>query len=72
MRMADDTIPKLLLSAKEAAAALAICEKTLWSYTAPRGAIPAVRIGKRCLYDVRDLLRAVDSMKGGEFNEHPC
>lgn len=46
---------RLLLDAREAAQALGICEKTLWSATRPRGSIPCVRIGKRCLYSVKDL-----------------
>lgn len=56
---------KLLLDAHEAAAALGICEKTLWTLTHPRGDLPAVRIGRRCLYDQRDLLAWIDRQKGG-------
>lgn len=60
--------PKLLLSAREAAKALSICEKTLWSHTRPRGTIPAVKIGTRTLYDPRDLesfiVRAKDAPNG--------
>lgn len=41
---------KLLLSAREAAAALSICEKTLWSMTQPRGPIPVVRLGRSVRY----------------------
>lgn len=39
-------IEPLLLTAREAAAALRISTKTLWSLTEPRGTIPAMRIGK--------------------------
>jgi len=43
---ADGTpVPRLLLTAREAAAVLSISERTLWTYTAPRGPIPAVRPG---------------------------
>lgn len=46
---------RLLLTAREAAAALCVCEKTLWSMT-QRGAIPAIRIGKRGVrYSLDDL-----------------
>lgn len=57
--------PKLLLSAREAAGGLAICEKTLWTHTEPRGTIPCVRIGARVLYDPRDLAAWIDRQKKG-------
>ena len=59
------TVPKLLLSAREAAMALGVCPKTLWSWSRPRGPIPVVRIGTRTLYDPRDLQAAIDRLKGG-------
>ena len=46
---------KLLLTTKEAAESLGICEKTLWKLTQPRGDLPVVRIGTRVLYDPADL-----------------
>ena len=60
------SIPKMLLSTREAAAALSICEKTLWSNTQPRGDLPCVRIGTRVLYHVADLTGWIESKKGGE------
>ena len=61
------TIPlKLLLAAREAAEALSICEKSLWTLTVPRGDLPAVRIGRRVLYDPRDLRDLIDRRKGAE------
>ena len=57
--------PKLLLHAREAAAALSVCEKTLWSMTEPRGDLPCVRIGRRVLYSVDDLRRWIDQKRGG-------
>lgn len=58
---------RLLIPAREAAAALSICEKTLWSMTEPRGDLPAVRVGRRVLYDPDDLRRWIDAQKkGGE------
>jgi len=37
----------LLINSRDAAKALSISEKTLWSLTAPRGPVPAIRIGER-------------------------
>ena len=62
--MASEAFPKLLLSAREAARALSICEKSLWSATRPRGPIPVVRIGHRVLYDPADLRKWIDAAKG--------
>ena len=56
---------KLLLAAREAAEALSVCEKTLWSLTQPRGDLPCVRIGRRVLYDVADIRKWIESKKGG-------
>lgn len=64
---AADPVPRvarLLLTPREAANALAICEKTLWSITAPRGPLPAVRIGRAVRYDLTDLQAFVDGQKG--------
>ena len=59
---------KLLLSAREAAAALGICEKSLWNFSQPRGPIPSVKIGSRVLYSPGDLRKAIERMKkGGEI-----
>ena len=60
---------KLLLSAKEAAQALSICEKTLWSMTTPRGTLPAVKIGTRVLYDPADLTAWINTKKEGGGNQ---
>lgn len=57
--------PKLLLTAREAASTFSVCEKTLWSITEPRGDLPAVRIGRRVLYDPTDLRRWIDAQKKG-------
>ena len=48
---------KLLLTPCEAAEALSICEKSLWSLTAPRGPIKCVRLGRSVRYSP-DALRA--------------
>jgi excisionase family DNA binding protein len=52
----------LLLTPREAARALAIGERTLWSLTR-RGEIPVVRIGRAVRYDPRDLDVYVQAQK---------
>ena len=53
--------PKLL-TARDAAKALAVCEKTLWALT-DRGEIPVVRIGRSVRYDPQDLSRWIEWQK---------
>jgi excisionase family DNA binding protein len=60
--IAPDSISKLLLTAREAARALAISERTLWSLT-NNGDIPSVRIGRAVRYDPRDLDRWIERQK---------
>ncbi len=50
----------LALRPREAAKALGISERMLWSLTAPRGTIPAVRIGTCVLYPVTGLQAWLD------------
>jgi excisionase family DNA binding protein len=52
----------LLLTAPEAAKALAISPRTLWSLT-QRGDIPCVRIGRSVRYDLEDLRAWIASRK---------
>ena len=59
----DRQVPVLLLSAREAAAALSIGRRKLWELT-NRGEIPCVRIGRAVRYDPRDLLGWIDRQKG--------
>ena len=54
--------PKLLLSAREAAA-LSVSERTLFSLTTPRGPIPSVRLGARVLYPVAALQKWIDAQQ---------
>lgn len=56
------TAGKLLISPREAAKTLSVCEKTLWTLT-KRGQIPAARIGRAVRYDVQDLRAFCDKMK---------
>ena len=56
--------PPLLLNARDAAKALGICERTLWSLTEPRGGIPCVRFGRAVRYAPHDLQAWIDRQKG--------
>jgi hypothetical protein len=58
------TPPPLLLKPKEAAKALAVSPRKLWSLTAC-GAIRCVRIDRAVRYDPTDLRVYVESLKGG-------
>jgi excisionase family DNA binding protein len=53
----------LLLTAQEAAKALAVSPRTLWSLT-KNGAIPCVRIGRSVRYMLADLQAWAESQKG--------
>lgn len=61
-RAPKQAVRPLLLSAREAAKALSVCEKTLWTLT-QRGDIPVVRIGRAVRYDPRDLRAWIESAK---------
>jgi len=64
--MTDDLrLPPLLIGAREAARALSICQKTLWTLT-KCGDIQCLRIGRRVLYDPAYLRAWIDSKKGGD------
>jgi len=51
---AGQNVPRLLVSPREAAKALAVCEKTLWNLT-KRGEIPCLRIGRSVRYSLPAL-----------------
>lgn len=55
---------RLLLPAREAAAALAISERTLWSLT-KCGDIAHVKAGRRVLYAPSDLAEWIDRQRRG-------
>ena len=55
----------LALRPRDAAKALGISERMLWSLTAPRGTIPAVRIGTCVLYPVTGLRTWLDRQAQG-------
>jgi len=49
-------VEQILLTPREAAKVLSICERTLYSLTVPRGDIPVIRVGKNIVrYAVDDL-----------------
>ena len=54
----DDALPNeaLTLSPRDAARALGISERTLWTHTR-RGTVPHVRLGRRILYRIAELKR---------------
>jgi excisionase family DNA binding protein len=54
---------QLLLTAPEAAKALAISERTVWQLTKD-GELPVVRLGRSVRYDRRDLLDYIEKRKG--------
>ncbi|MBN1489762.1 MAG: helix-turn-helix domain-containing protein [Phycisphaerae bacterium] len=58
--------PRLALSPREAAKALSISERTLWTMT-KSGRVPHTRIGARVVYPVDALRRWLDEQaaKGG-------
>jgi uncharacterized protein YbbK (DUF523 family) len=62
----NSEIPRLLLSAKDAARAMAVCPRTLWSLSKPRGPIKVVRLGKRTLYSVDELKSYVRQQTEGQ------
>ncbi|MBP8911877.1 MAG: helix-turn-helix domain-containing protein [Phycisphaerae bacterium] len=62
----EQPIQPLLLTASQAARALSLCEKTLWTLT-KRGEIPAVRIGRAVRYDPRDLDAWIERAKNSRI-----
>ncbi|MBL9163114.1 MAG: helix-turn-helix domain-containing protein [Planctomycetaceae bacterium] len=57
--------PLALLTPKEAAAALGISPRKLWSLTAS-GDVPCVRIGRSVRYDAADLAEFVETLKSAK------
>ena len=61
------TTERLLLTPKEAAASLSICERTLYSLT-KAGELPVVRIRRAVRYDVADLRAYIEQAKNSSEN----
>ena len=53
--------PAALLSIREASQLLNLCEKSVWNHAAPRGTLPAVRLGSRLLFRREDIERWIES-----------
>jgi predicted DNA-binding transcriptional regulator AlpA len=61
-----------LLTARDAAALLAVSEKTLWNHTAPRGnCVPAVRFGKTLRYSRAALEKWISDRAAASTSEAP-
>ena len=54
----NEAVP-LLLSPREAAKALSVCEKTLWTIT-QKGDIPVIKIGRLVRYPIEGLKSWID------------
>jgi len=55
VRSNETVVERLLVKSKEAAAMLAVSERTLWGMTVPRGAIPAIKLGRSVRYSITAL-----------------
>ena len=68
MQGSTPTKPALLLTPQQAAEALAISPRKLWSMTSA-GEIPHVRLGRSVRYPIADLEHWIDGQKsGGQFD----
>ena len=63
--MQSAEVQKSLLTAPEAAKRLAICQKSLWSITHPRGPLCCVRIGRSVRYSEQDIDAFVAAQRSG-------
>ena len=60
-------LERILLTTREAAAFLGLSERKVWSLTAPRGPLPAIRISRSIRFSAADLEGFVDRCRvGGE------
>jgi excisionase family DNA binding protein len=60
----DEVVPRLLLNVREAAKALAISERSLWTLT-NTGVLSSVRIGRAVRYAIADLESYIDRRRTG-------
>jgi len=67
-----DSPLRLLLTPREAAEALSVSDRTLWAWTAPRGPIPCVRIGRCARYTLADLEAFAERQKVAEPGRQGC
>jgi predicted DNA-binding transcriptional regulator AlpA len=50
-----------LLTIREVADQTGLCEKSVWNTTAPRGALPCVKLGARVMYRTEDVAAWIES-----------
>jgi len=65
--MEKEQIQARLLTVKETAKYLAICERTVW-FMIKEQKIPAIRFGRIIRFDKRDLDEFIDRCKNGRFS----
>ena len=65
--MNSTVVERILLTPREAANALSVCERTLYGLT-QRGELPAVRIGRSVRYSVEDLRAWIEKAKKSSEN----
>jgi excisionase family DNA binding protein len=63
--------PPLLVDSRRAAKLLSVSERTVWSITAPRGPLPAVRIGRAVRYSVEAIRAYVEAQQTGAAGVAP-
>ncbi len=63
--MAEQAPVKLLLTPRQAAAALQLSERTLWALT-KRGEVRRLKINSSVRYDVKDLEAFIEAKKKGD------
>lgn len=62
MTILAESIPRLLVTTREAARILSVSEKTLWNRTEPRGPIPCIRLSPGTIrYSVSALQRFIEA-----------
>ena len=57
-----ESITPILIGARQAAKALGVCERTIWTLQQDEG-LPFVKIGRRVLFDPQDLKTWVERKK---------
>jgi excisionase family DNA binding protein len=63
--LTETPVPQLLLTAREAAAVLAVSERTLWTMTHPRGPVPVVRLRRAVRYPAAALRTWIAAQQQG-------
>lgn len=63
------TQPDALLTIREVAEILKLCEKSVWIATAPRGNLRCVRVGRSVRYSRSEVDRFVRSLEAGSTSQ---